>query len=96
MAISRQLSEDAVVARASGLMAAEMDGEIVMMHMDRGNYYNLNSVGSRIWELIEEPMTIKQLLTALLTEYKVKKDRCEATVMVFLDKMIGQGLIAVE
>ena len=37
----------------------DLDGEKVMMNIDKGEYFMMNEVGSRIWELIEEPKLVK-------------------------------------
>ena len=34
-----------------------MDGEKVMLSIEKGKYYNLGLLGGVIWELIESPIT---------------------------------------
>ncbi|NJL60696.1 MAG: PqqD family protein [Methylacidiphilales bacterium] len=34
------------------VLAQELNGEIVILNMDSETYYSLNSVGSRIWQLL--------------------------------------------
>jgi hypothetical protein len=95
MTTSRRLSVDTTVSHTSGLVAADMGGQTVIMSIENGKYYSLDGIGSRIWELIGKPCTVRDLVTALLAEYEVEEERCQDNVLVFLNKMIDDGLITV-
>jgi hypothetical protein len=90
---ARAIGEDAVVSHAAGLVAADMDEEKVMLHIESGNYYGLDSVGSRIWELIEKPYKVRELVLELLKKYEVEEKTCRQDVLAFLNKLYAQGLI---
>lgn len=79
--------------RNMDIMAADMNGETVMMNIATGQYYNIGEVGGRIWELLEQPMTLGALVDALTAEYAVEKSQCEMDLMPFLDKMAKNGLV---
>ena len=74
-------------------LSAQVDGEIVMFHPERGAYFSLGEVGSRIWELIGAPVTIGVLCTRLVDEYAVEPDRCRAEVETFVAELHGAGLV---
>ena len=46
-----------VVVRDPDMIAAEMDGDLVMMSIERGEYFGVGGVGPRLWELLEAPWT---------------------------------------
>jgi hypothetical protein len=50
-------------------------------------------VGGRVWELIEHPITIDQLIRSLLIEYDVEQSECEEQVIGFLELLMKEGLI---
>ena len=81
------------LSRRSGLMAADMNGSAVMMDIMTGKYYNLGQVGGRIWELLEEPMTLSALVEKLTAEYDVSADQCRADIIPFLQKLLDSGLL---
>ena len=56
------MTDNTILSRREGLMAADMNGSAVMMDIMTGKYYNLGQVGGRIWELLEEPMTVAALI----------------------------------
>ena len=41
-----------VVSRRNDIDTTDLNGEIVMMDLEKGRYFSLNGVGSRIWEII--------------------------------------------
>ncbi|MCC3376007.1 lasso peptide biosynthesis PqqD family chaperone [Cohnella sp. REN36] len=77
-------------------LVSDMNGEKVMMSIQNGKYYNLGAIGGRIWELVAVPQTIEQLATALMEEYEVDRDTCEAQVRQFLDHLLQEKLIKTE
>lgn len=87
------MTDTTVLSRRAGLMTADMNGSAVMMDIMTGKYYNLGSVGGRIWELLEEPMTVTALVGKLTAEYDVSPDRCRADIEPFLTKLLAQGLL---
>ena len=58
-----------VVSRRNDIDTTDLNGEIVMMDLEKGRYFSLNGVGSRIWEIIEEPIGINKIVDCLLEEY---------------------------
>ena len=67
------LTHSAPIRRRSEPLTASVDGETVMLDAERGSYFALGPVGSRIWELLEEPRTFDELCDALQDEYAVTR-----------------------
>lgn len=93
MKTPKAIEEDTVVTHAAGLVAADLDKQKVMMSIESGKYYGLDSVGSRIWELIGKQHTVRELVLELVKEYDVEEVTCRRDVLVFLNKLYDQGLI---
>ena len=87
------MTDTTVLSRRMGLMTADMNGSAVMMDIMTGKYYNLRSVGGRIWELLEEPATVAQLVQKLTAEYDVSAEQCRADIAPFLQTLLERGLI---
>lgn len=88
-----KLSLSSVISRRNDIVSADMDGEIVMMNAETGQYYNLGQIGGAIWNLIEKPLTIEALITQLTTTYNVSRIQCETEVLSFLNDLQEQGLL---
>lgn len=87
------MTDNTVLSRREGLMAADMNGSAVMMDIMTGKYYNLGEVGGRIWELLEEPMSVSTLVKKLTAEYDVSAQQCRADIEPFLNTMLNRGLL---
>lgn len=86
---------DNVVVQKVGLDATNMDGEIVMMDINRGKYYCFNEVGSRVWALVEKEISVRELISTLLNEFEVDEKVCKDTVLNFLNGICKEELITV-
>jgi hypothetical protein len=67
--------------------------EAVMMSINAGRYYGLNAVASRIWELIETPMTVGEICARLCEEFEIDAQNCEAAVLKFANDMVDNGIV---
>ena len=81
--------------RIQALINAELDGELVMLSIERGQYYGLADVAKRIWELIAMPIDVSVLCDQLLMEFDVERAICEREVMEFLTQLLSEGMIRV-
>jgi Coenzyme PQQ synthesis protein D (PqqD). len=82
-----------VVSRKKGIDDTNIDDEKVMMDMDKGEYYVLNEVASKIWDMIDKPLCIKDIVDVLLEEYDVDCKVCNESVIQFLVRLNNVGLI---
>lgn len=79
--------------RNPDLIATDMDGEIVMMNIERGDYFGIGGVGPRVWGLLENPVTLADIVATLCTEFQVDPATCEADIRVFLQQLQENDLI---
>jgi hypothetical protein len=76
-----------LIAREGDWLSATIGEEVVMMSATSGEYIGLNSVGSRIWELIEQPRDIGELCTCLEAEFDIAPADCAREVEGFLTEL---------
>lgn len=79
-----KITESTLVTRKTNTTFSEIDNELVMMDLEHGKFFGLNEVGSTIWNLIAEPITVKALCDKLQLEYKVDRQECEEHTKSFL------------
>ncbi|MGL6108242.1 lasso peptide biosynthesis PqqD family chaperone [Romboutsia sp.] len=87
---------ETIVSYRSDLDTTDLDGDKVMMDLEKGQYFALNSVGSRVWEEIESPIKISSIVDKLLGEYEVDRATCEESVMEFIETLDNAGLLSKE
>ena len=79
--------------RRNDTISGKLHDELVMMDMDKGQYFALNPSATRIWELLEQPRDMETLCKMLCEEFEVKADRCQQEVEKHLMEMVELGLI---
>ncbi len=91
-----KLTAETVVRRSCEQLSADLGGgETVLMSLERGNYYGLGESGTRIWELLEAPLSIARLCDHLTAEYDVERASCERDVTAYLQRLIEEQLVAI-
>lgn len=91
--MSSCIQADTVLSRRSEVVAADLDDELVMMSVEQGNYYGLDSIGKDIWGLLTKPKSFQDLCRGLMERYSVDEVVCEKDVKEFLKRMIDEGLM---
>lgn len=89
------MAGDLMVERCGEMIEAEVDGELVALHVDKGTCYGFNGTATRIWALIEQPKRLSQLKEELLGEFEVDSETCDAQVRELLDELASDGLISI-
>lgn len=84
------------IQRNPKMVASKIDNEIVMMSIENGEYYGLDEVGSRIWELIAKPIVVEELIIALLDEFEVERQDCEKETFEFLEELNSKNLLTMD
>ncbi len=84
---------DMLVSRGAGLIEAQVDNEIVGLHVQNGTCYSFNPTATRIWQLIEQPRMLADICATLGAEFNVDPATCEADVRAMLDDLAADGLV---
>ena len=86
---------DTIINKNLEIDDTDLDGEKVMMSLDKGEYFMMNEVGSRIWEIISEPINVRRIIDTLCSEYEVDEETCKDTVVEFLGRLNNADLISI-
>ena len=79
--------------RNPDLVSTQVEGEEIILSIENGQYYGLNDVATRIWELLKTPLAFEELLTQLQSEYDVTPDQCQSDTLTLLNKLQDESLI---
>jgi hypothetical protein len=78
------------------VLSSKVEGESVLMSVESNSYYKLSEVGSSIWELLEKPLALSELIARLTERYEVSEEQCAAEVLPFLDQLVRNGLVCAD
>jgi DNA transposition AAA+ family ATPase len=75
------------------VIQSKIGDEVVMLDMDSGFYFGLNSVASIIWGKLEKEMSIDEIISDLLNDYNIDKLTCEEETKDFLEQLLEKNII---
>ena len=94
--MDRIISQQSCIAATKNQVSGDLlDGEVVILNLKDGVYYGLNSIGSRIWALIQEPRTVREVRDTLLQEYEIEEECCTQELLALLQDLASHELIEI-
>ncbi|MBK1663199.1 PqqD family protein [Rhodospirillum rubrum] len=83
------------IAIRPGLMAREIDDEMVMMDIESGQYFTLDGVGTEVWRLLGQPIQVSTLGDRLMELYEGDRAAIDADLLRFLESLLEKRLIEI-
>lgn len=74
-------------------VSCDIGGETAILSLSSGIYYGLDSIGSRIWDLIQKPITFAEIAAILAEEYDVDAGRAASDLRELCEKLANARLI---
>ena len=93
--MNTSVSPDTPLSRNQHVVTTEVDGELMMMSVEEGFYYNLDPIASEIWNLLEVDRNAGQICDQMMKRYDVDRNQCLNDITAFLTEMIEEKLIRV-
>jgi hypothetical protein len=75
------------------VIQSKIGDEVVMLDMDSGFYFGLNSVASIIWGKFESAISLDEVIVELLEEYNIDRQTCENDTRAFFDQLLEKNII---
>jgi hypothetical protein len=94
--LDRTIWLGSTVVAAEGQVSSEIGEEVAILDLKAGTYYGLDTVGARVWELIQGPKSVGEIRNILLDEYEVEPKRCERDLLALLQTLVNEGLVEVK
>ena len=84
------------ITLSAEVISQEVSGETVLLDLESENYFGLDEVGTRIWQLIKESGDLQAIYNTLLDEYEVEEQRLQTDLEALLGEIAGLGLITLK
>jgi len=81
------------IARAPDVLPAEIDGELLLMSIEDGQYVGLKGTARQIWDLVDPPCTFAALCDTLSARYRAEPGRIDADARAFVGRLAKQKLL---
>lgn len=77
------------------VMFRELEGESVILDLDSESYFGLDTVGTRMWQLLTEGESIQHAYDVLLAEFDVDVETLRRDLEDLLDELTSKGLLEI-
>lgn len=78
------------------VVSETVDGETIIVNLDTGCYYDVNHVGSYIFDLIQRGATSDQLVPWVTSRYEVDPDTAQRAVDGLVEQLLAEQIILSE
>ena len=77
----------------ANLLVSQLAGETVLMNTATGDYFGINAVGTKIWNLLAQPVSTDFLVESLVETYDITTEQCRIEVKQFLQNLESRKLV---
>lgn len=81
------------VAAAEFVRCRRFDNDLVMVDLHGGEYFALDPVGARMWDLLTTGKTLSRVAAALAVEYEATEDEILRDCTKLADDLLERGLL---
>ena len=84
-----------IVRPKKDVVFQELDSEAVILNIQTGIYYGLDSVATHMWNLLAEYGKVETVYAMLLKDYNVTEDRLREDLLGLIQKLESKDLVEV-
>ena len=84
---------DTLYVVSDGQITSQLGDESIILELNEGIYYGLDQIGTRVWELLQAPRSIRQICEAIRQDYDVSTDACIEAVAALVADLEARTLV---
>lgn len=65
----------------------------ILLNLDGGQYYALDEIGNRVWELCDGTHSISQIITMICDEYDAPPETIQTDILELLQDLMNEKLV---
>jgi hypothetical protein len=89
------LSDETTLTVPEHVLSRKAGDETVLLNLDNEQYYGLEGVATRLWDLVEAGTTFGEAVRILLGEYEVEGDALIGDLSALVNDLQENGLVVV-
>ena len=87
------MDQQMVPQQSTRVVAQQAAGKWVLLDVKTGQYYALDPVAGRIWQLCDGTRTVRQIAEVMSDEYDTAGQAIEDDVVGFVSELVGESLL---
>lgn len=85
-----------IVSVSPHQVSTTLGNESVILELQAGTYFGANEVGTAIWNYVQQPRQVADVIAHIVNNYEVSADQAEAEILNFVQNLVDKGLATVE
>ncbi len=78
--------------RSSKVSFRAADDELVLLHLETGNYYTLNETGRHIWEYCSTPRSLNEIIEYMASAYTLPLSQVQSDIVPYVQFLYQENL----
>ena len=88
-------SPQVLYQKKAEVYSSDLGKEVVLLHQSKGIYFGLKGVGIHLWPLLDQPISVHELLSQLRKVVPDTPPHAEAEIKTFILDLLNADLIDV-
>jgi len=89
------ISDPSVVVASKDQFSCPLGDDAVILDLKAGLYFSLDNVGALVWQLVQQPKSVRELREAILETFDVEPQVCERDLLALLHELAGRNLVEI-
>ena len=87
------IDPNAVITIPLHVEATTTDNSVVILNFETGDFFGLDEVGARLWELLNQFNDLNSVIQILLQEYEVDEEKLTKDITKVVTELQEAGLV---
>ena len=87
------INETSVFRIPENVESTTIDEDIVLLNFETGDFYGINSIGSKVFSMVEERYNFGDILKQIQSEYDVPEEVLRTDLIALFGELKENGLV---
>ena len=87
------IGPESCLRQGERILTQQASGTLILLHLDSGEYYTLNEVGGRVWDLCDGTRQVAEIVATVCDEYEAPAEMIEADIMALVQELADAHLV---
>ena len=91
-----EITPDCGVLARTHVQLEIVDGQVVLLNLETAEFFGLDEIAKRVWDILSEGASIKQAATTMSLDYEASEDQILVDIIGLISNLRDLGLVRVD
>ena len=82
-----------LIRRDDAVVWTDLEDRVAFLCLDHDQLFEIDGVGKAVWDFLEKPRSLDEIVEHVRSVYRVDRDRCEADIRSFISRLAENGIV---